>query len=97
MKKTYEREGINYVWSIKKSIEILKKIKAKGVQASTISIYDFSTLYTMLPHDLIKNQLVDLIENTFRHEEVLYLACNEEITFFASEEHKNIVYGRVKK
>ena len=31
---------------------------------------------------------VDLIENTFRREEVIYLACNEERAFFASEEHK---------
>ena len=38
---------------------------------------------TTLPHDLIKNQIVDLIENTFRREEVLYLACNEERAFFA--------------
>ena len=37
---------------------------------------------------MIRNQLVDLIENTFRREEVLYLACNEEHAFFASEEHK---------
>ena len=29
-----------------------------------------------------------MIENTFRREEVLYLACNEEHAFFASEEHK---------
>ena len=35
-----------------------------------------------------ENQLVGLIENTFRREEVLYLACNEERAFFASEEHK---------
>ena len=58
------------------------------LQASTISTCDFSTLYTTLPHNLIKNQIVDLIENTFRHEEVLYLACNEEHAFFASEERK---------
>ena len=45
-------------------------------------------LYTTLPHNLIRYQLVDLIENTFRREEVLYLACNEERAFFASEEHK---------
>ena len=45
-------------------------------------------LYTTLQHDLIKNELVDLTENTFRREEVLYLACNEERAFFASEEHK---------
>ena len=60
MKKTYEREGINYFWSIKNSSEILNKLKAKGFQASTISTYDFSTLYTTLPHNLIRNQLVDL-------------------------------------
>ena len=68
-KKTYEREGINYSWSIKKS-EILNKLKAKGFQASSISTYDFSTLYTTLPHDLIKTQLVDLNANMFRREEV---------------------------
>ena len=86
--KTYEREGINYFGSIKNSIEILNKLKAKGFQASTISKYDFSTLYTTLPYDLIKNQFVDLIENTFILEEVLYLASNKERAFFASEEHK---------
>ena len=59
-------------------------------QASTISTYDFSTLYTTLPHNLIRNQLVDLIENTCRREEALYLTCNEERAFFASEEHKKI-------
>ena len=89
MKKTCEREGINYFWSIKNSTEILYKLKTKGFQASTISTYDFSTLYTTLPHNLIRNQLVDLIENTFRREEeALFLACNEEHAFFASEEHK---------
>ena len=95
--KTYEREGINYFWSIKNSTEILNKLKTKGFKASTISTYDFSTLYTTLPHNLIRNQLVDLIENTFRREEDLYLVCNEERAFFASEEHKNMIYGLVKK
>ena len=61
------------------------------------STYDFSTLYTTLPHNLIGNQLVDLIENTFRREEVFHLACNEEHAFFASEVHKNMIYGLVKK
>ena len=71
----------------KNSTEILNKSKTKGFQASTISTYDFSTLYTTLPH-LIRNQLVDFIENTFRREVALYLACNEGRAFFASEEHK---------
>ena len=37
---------------------------------------------------MIRNQLVDLIENTLRREEALYFACNEERAFFAFEEHK---------
>ena len=45
-------------------------------------------LYTTLQHDLIKNQLVDLNENMIRREEVLYLACNEERSFFSLQ--KNI-------
>ena len=81
----------------KNSTEILNKLKTKGYQASTISTYDFSTLYTTLPHNLIRNQLVDLIENTFRREEALNLACNEDRAFFASEEHKNMNYCLVKK
>ena len=82
--------SLNIMLTIKNSTEILNKLKTKGFQASTISTYDFSTLYTTLPHNLIRNQLVDLIENTFRREEALYLACNEEHAFFASEEHKKI-------
>ena len=95
--KIYEREGINFFWSIKNSAEILNKLKTKGFQASTISTYDFSTLYTTLPHNLIRNQLVDFIENTPRREEVLYLACNEERAFLLPKNIKNMIYGLVKK
>ena len=70
------------------STEIFNKLKSKGIQASTISLYDFSSLYTTLPHNLIRNQLVDLIEITFRREEAVYLVCNEDCAFFASEGHK---------
>ena len=35
----------------------------------------------MLLHDLIRNELVDLIENTLRRAEVLYLARNAERAF----------------
>ena len=37
----YERDGINYFWSIKNSNEILYKFKSKNFQASTLSSYDF--------------------------------------------------------
>ena len=53
-----------------------------------MSTYDFSTLYTALPHNLIKDKLIDLIERTFQREGSPYLAFNDRNTFFTSEKPK---------
>ena len=53
-----------------------------------MSTYDFSTLYTTLPHNLIKEKLLDLIERTFyKKEGELYVACNDKKAFFTSKYH----------
>ena len=52
--KVYERSGKNLFWSIQNSCEVLNKLKSRGFRASSLSTYDFSTLYTTLPHKLIK-------------------------------------------
>ena len=53
-----------------------------------MSTYDFSTLYTTLPHNLIKEKRIDLIERTFyKKEGKLYLACNDKNAFFTSKDH----------
>ena len=85
----YERDGINYFWSIKNSNDVLNKFKSKIFQASKLSTYDFSTLYTTLPHHLIKDKLIDLINRTFIRENTQYLACNEECAFFTSDVYNN--------
>ena len=53
-----------------------------------MSTYDFSTLYTTLPHNLIKDKLIDLIERTFQREGSPCLACSDGGAFFASEKPK---------
>ena len=53
-----------------------------------MSTYDFSTIYTTLPHKLIKDKIVDLIERTFNREGSPYLACNDINDFFTSEKPK---------
>ena len=57
------------------------RLKSRGFRASSLSTYDFSTLYTTLPHSLIKDKLVDLIERTFQREGSLYIACNDRKCF----------------
>ena len=63
---------------------------------TSLSNYDVSTLYTTLPHNLIKDKLLDLIERTFQREGSPYLACNDRNAFFTSEKLKNIMHGHVK-
>ena len=73
----------------KNSNDVLNKFKSKNFQASKFSTYDFSTLYTTLPHQPIKDKLIDLINRTFIRENTLYLACNEECAFFTSYVYNN--------
>ena len=41
---------------------------------TSLSTCDFTTLYTTLPNNLIKDKLIDLIERTFNLEGSPYLA-----------------------
>ena len=48
----------------------------------SLSTYDFSTPYTTLTHDLIKDKLIDLIERTFQREGSPNLARNDRNAFY---------------
>ena len=69
-------------WILKDNSQAL----SRGFLASGLSTYDFSTLYTTLPHNLIKEKLTKLIEQTLNREGSLYLACNDKNAFFTSEQ-----------
>ena len=83
--KVYERSGKNLFWSIKNSSKVINKLKSRGFRAASLSTYDCSTLYTTLPHNLIKDKLVDLIERIFQRDGSLYIACNDRHVFFTSD------------
>ena len=56
----------------------------------------FSTLYTTLPYNFIKEKITDLIERTLR-EGSPYLACNDRNAFLLRKKKlKNIMHGHVK-
>ena len=70
--------------------------KARDFNATSLSPYDFSTLYTTLPHNLIKDKLIGLIERTFNRVASPYLACNN-IIFLLQKSLKTIMHGLVKR
>ena len=45
--------------------------------------------YITLPHNLIKDKVVDLIERTFQREGSLYIAYNDRNAFFTSDAVRN--------
>ena len=77
--KVYERSGKSLFWLIKNSGEVLNKLKSRGFRATTLST---------LPHNLIKENLINLIEWTFKREGSPYNACNKRQAFFTSGDKK---------
>ena len=67
---------------------VVNKLKLRGFRASSLSTYDFSTLYTTLPDNLIKEKVKDLHEWSFQTDGLPFLACEERNAFFTSE-HQN--------
>ena len=76
-----------FFWSIKNSGEILNKLKSRSFLASSC-LHMISLHYTTLPHNLIKEKLIKLIEQTFNREDSLYLACNDKSAVFTSVQPK---------
>ena len=62
-----------------------------------MSTLDFSSIYTTLPHNLIKEKITELIEQTFNTKNLVNLACNEKLAFFTLNNVKDMNCGHVRK
>ena len=56
------------MWLLKNSTNLLSSLGHLGVhKATSIQTFDFSTLYTSIPHDLLKSRMTNIINNAFKH------------------------------
>ena len=56
--------GVNNMWILKNSTNLLSSLGQLGVhRATSIETFDFSTLYTSIPHDLLKSRINSIINN----------------------------------
>ena len=86
-----------FFWSIKHSCEVINKLKSRGFRAASLATYDFSTVYTTLPHNFIKDQLVDLIERIFQREGLFILHVMISMFFILLMQSENIINDVVRK
>ena len=60
--------GVNNMWILKNSTNLLSSLSHLGVhRATSIQTFDFSTLYTSIPRDLLKFRMNNIINNAFKH------------------------------
>ena len=61
----YARSGVNQMWILKNSKELLENLKAQSLHS--VNSLDFSTLYTTIPHNKLKSKLKAIINQCFFH------------------------------
>ena len=60
--------GANNMWILKNSTNLLSPLDHLGVyRAPSVQTFHFSTLYTSIPHDLLKSRMNNIINNVFKH------------------------------
>ena len=59
--------GVNNMWILKNSTSLLSSLDQLDVCTTTsVQTFDSSTLYTSVPHDLLKSRISNLVHNAFR-------------------------------
>ena len=86
----YSRSGVNQMWILKNSKELLDHLKSPNFNLITnIKSFDFSTLYTTIPHQKLKSRLATIIRNSFLHKNgnrrYKYLVLGREGPYFVKE------------
>ena len=54
-KTILDRTGVNSMWIINNSLDVLQTLEEKQLSLNKVSTWDFSTLYTSLPHAINSN------------------------------------------
>ena len=82
---------VYHMWILKNSKDLLDNLKSRSFsQVSSIKTFDFSTLYTTLPHDKLKTRLKETIHKAFSHRNYgsKFVVLGYKSTYFSNKIHK---------
>jgi hypothetical protein len=86
----FGNSGINSMWILKNSQSLLDSISASHIDFyDSITTWDFSTLYTTIPHSDLITRINSLIKKTFEKNDNRNLLINERTAFFSDDDDKN--------
>ena len=84
----YSRSGINQMWILKNSKDLLNNFKDRSSfsKITSLKTFDFSTLYTTIPHDKLKCRLKEIIHRAFHNKNgqtrYNFVVLGHESTYF---------------
>ena len=73
----------------------VEKLRLRNFHVSQVFSFDFSTLYTSLPHDLIKSKALSLVNWCFNRESNTYICTSDKAGFLAAISMTRINVGLV--
>ena len=91
-KTIFNRTGVNSMWIINNSLDVIDIINKPTFQGKNISTWDFSTLYTSIPHDKLKIRIYELLERVFSTVNRKYIIIRNNNTFWTDEKTNNKGY-----
>ena len=69
----YSRNGINQMWILKNSKQLLDNLQSNSITSvNSIKTFDFSTLYTTIPHDQLNSRLASIVNQAFCFKQKCY-------------------------
>ena len=73
------------MWIINNSLDVIRALVEKQISLNHVSIWDFSTLYTSLPHAQLEKQFHYLWERVFNTKGKSFIATSNFRTFWAND------------
>ena len=82
------------MWILKNSKDLLQYIQSRSLSScNSIKTFDFSTLYTTIPHSKLKDKLRELLQLCFikknGQRRYKYLVLGRDRSYFVKKNHSN--------
>ena len=85
--------GFNFMWIIENSMEVQKLMqKSSKNKPRNIITYDFSTLYTSIPHDKLKHEIKLLIQKAFSGMNKKYIKVTQSRAYWSNKKTPHAFY-----
>ena len=95
-KNVYERSGKNLFFRLWILVKFQINFYARDFSTTSLSTYDFSTLYTTLSHNLLKINLSFSLKEPSKEKALLTLHVTKETRFSLQNSRKNIIHDLIK-